>query len=1265
MSDTSNDIASNIELHNQKWKETFQQIADTISGKSSSDNSSSSSSTTVSDSDTSTTNNSSSTDNNKSSGGTTVDDMKMTEKVDISKLKMSIGDYLKDKGELSGAGSILEEIAKSSSLKLNILVLIALSRWQTRDGTTLAVKDKHNPGCITGSQENDKLTDLKNGYETMVKQLESHLTDTDGEWLSSTRLWYVKKVVTKDDAVGLEDDDIKQLGAEEDKKSTSDSTNQQGQKLSVEATGYSPTGASTTGTGLTASGTPCTGYHTLAVDPDVIPLQSSVYIPYFKDQKNNGNFVAEDTGGAIKGNRIDIAFDNDDEANQFGRQTIDIYVGGKGSGGNSKLESQQLTWYNKLRPYVDDVYDKLLGAKPPWQKRTLKSGKESSSKGKASDKGVKVEKKVPHGTHNEGDPDSLLVVLPKNETFAEPVYPDLLTVADNVPQYILTKSTIKAPSNKFFDLGNGMTSDKSYIDSTQNAKTTDETKNGSDKTDSGVKTNGKTTTTKDGVSVTVSTTPNNDSNKTNDIKTSVNIATNKMTAISSEGTKVSIIDESKIPQDAKADKTNSTDKSNDTKQDTNTNSDTGGDSTVDNTVNQETPSTPYIDGQPVSSGTADSALNAINQLTNNQLNEVVGNMQDRMARQIVYDPKKHKNSFKSPAKGKPANNNDAFPIDLKLEELELHYPHAYIHEIQACPQAVSTAKPLLEHAQATEKRIVKLENNMATLLRYYGALGTRIAINCVYWGGTSQYQKYKAIRCMKDNRLEDGQIVQLDQCLTCTRFEPIIGNVYECLNDKGANLCQIMDDNQMSYSNMNEYTKFVHTDEYSEQLKNYTTNASGIKTRNPNDKDFKDLWSTGIKMDWHLVPVEKQKPHIGWRQSINDDGSYLKAHKLASYQYSPENNGSSFGKNNTKPNVWIENKNAMDSNSDSTISQPIASGKSYSGGAIQDTVNGMAAKDWIKSVKQQCSSSGVKMSPIAVGCLAIAMNQDGNIAGVVSQIASIESALSGDNIDNQIITATCYAIPNGTDYFLSTGSKKIDGATSSKDNNKKDDKNKNNSSSSDDSSTHTLNRSNINSWKWVEFAPYLAKMNVSGLDLTPKICYTFNDLNKYAGISKFDTDRWGFPFTEDQIDAGGITYSSGFGYRAFSGRNHEGIDLACDMNTPCYAVESGTVHLTYNVGGVGNILWVFTDDGRGYRFLHLASFNVNTGDHVERGDLIAYTGNGDGNYAPHLHVELCSGENEGGDIDPAGAEGWPLFQEIENGKAGESFGAKEHNLTEY
>ena len=58
----------------------------------------------------------------------------------------------------------------------------------------------------------------------------------------------------------------------------------------------------------------------IAVDPRVIPLGTRVYIPGY------GEAVADDTGGAIKGNRIDIAFDTHREAINFGRQTIDIYI---------------------------------------------------------------------------------------------------------------------------------------------------------------------------------------------------------------------------------------------------------------------------------------------------------------------------------------------------------------------------------------------------------------------------------------------------------------------------------------------------------------------------------------------------------------------------------------------------------------------------------------------------------------------------------------------------------------------------------------------------------------------------------------------------------------------------------------------------------------------------------------------------------------------------------------------------------------------------
>jgi 3D (Asp-Asp-Asp) domain-containing protein len=62
----------------------------------------------------------------------------------------------------------------------------------------------------------------------------------------------------------------------------------------------------------------------IAVDPRVIPLGSSVYIKY---PDGHGVYaVAEDTGGAIKGNRIDIAVWTVAEAYQFGIQNVKVYV---------------------------------------------------------------------------------------------------------------------------------------------------------------------------------------------------------------------------------------------------------------------------------------------------------------------------------------------------------------------------------------------------------------------------------------------------------------------------------------------------------------------------------------------------------------------------------------------------------------------------------------------------------------------------------------------------------------------------------------------------------------------------------------------------------------------------------------------------------------------------------------------------------------------------------------------------------------------------
>ena len=65
---------------------------------------------------------------------------------------------------------------------------------------------------------------------------------------------------------------------------------------------------------LTATGTTLTEGRTIAVDPSVIPLGSRVFIEGY------GVFIAEDTGGAIKGNKIDIAVSTHERANELGVQ---------------------------------------------------------------------------------------------------------------------------------------------------------------------------------------------------------------------------------------------------------------------------------------------------------------------------------------------------------------------------------------------------------------------------------------------------------------------------------------------------------------------------------------------------------------------------------------------------------------------------------------------------------------------------------------------------------------------------------------------------------------------------------------------------------------------------------------------------------------------------------------------------------------------------------------------------------------------------------
>ena len=80
--------------------------------------------------------------------------------------------------------------------------------------------------------------------------------------------------------------------------------------ITVSSTGYSLPGR-------TATGLP-TGWGVVAVDPSVIPLGTRLTIPGY------GEGVAADTGGAVRGNAIDLWFPTLAQANAWGRRTVTI-----------------------------------------------------------------------------------------------------------------------------------------------------------------------------------------------------------------------------------------------------------------------------------------------------------------------------------------------------------------------------------------------------------------------------------------------------------------------------------------------------------------------------------------------------------------------------------------------------------------------------------------------------------------------------------------------------------------------------------------------------------------------------------------------------------------------------------------------------------------------------------------------------------------------------------------------------------------------------
>ncbi len=92
------------------------------------------------------------------------------------------------------------------------------------------------------------------------------------------------------------------------------------------ATAYDPSPEENGGyAGQSATGVPLQK-GVIAVDPKVIPLGSRVYVEAVDGSWSYGYAVAADTGGAIKGNRVDLLFLTKSECYQFGRRKCKVYV---------------------------------------------------------------------------------------------------------------------------------------------------------------------------------------------------------------------------------------------------------------------------------------------------------------------------------------------------------------------------------------------------------------------------------------------------------------------------------------------------------------------------------------------------------------------------------------------------------------------------------------------------------------------------------------------------------------------------------------------------------------------------------------------------------------------------------------------------------------------------------------------------------------------------------------------------------------------------
>ena len=134
------------------------------------------------------------------------------------------------------------------------------------------------------------------------------------------------------------------------------------------------------------------------------------------------------------------------------------------------------------------------------------------------------------------------------------------------------------------------------------------------------------------------------------------------------------------------------------------------------------------------------------------------------------------------------------------------------------------------------------------------------------------------------------------------------------------------------------------------------------------------------------------------------------------------------------------------------------------------------------------------------------------------------------------------------------------------------------------------------------------------------------DLQELAEIMRGQRETWDRTPSVIPVEADDYWFSSGFGWRRspFTGLKefHNGLDISSRKGTPIIAPADGKVIKEGKDKYLGKYLKI--DHGRNILTMygHLSGFNVNPGQHVKRGDVIAFLGNSGLSTGHHLHYML-------------------------------------------